>query len=75
MGSIRPVARSNSLSKAPIRALLLCPHCNLEMVLFGVESETKTRDLYTFECNACGGLEVRGVGVPFAAAPAGLDSP
>jgi len=63
MGSIRPYAKTNTLSEAPIRALLLCPTCDLEMGLLGVESESQTRDLYTFECSACGGLEVRGVRV------------
>jgi hypothetical protein len=29
--------------------------------LFGTEPESDERDLYTFECVACGGLEVRGV--------------
>jgi len=63
MSSIRPLPRSNTLANAPIPALLLCPHCDLEMALLGVESETGTRDLYTFECGACGDLEVRGVQV------------
>jgi hypothetical protein len=31
------------------------------MRLFGVEPETDIRDLYTFECDKCGRLEVRGV--------------
>jgi hypothetical protein len=61
MGSIRPVT---PVPTAQIPALLLCPHCNLEMALFGIETETVTRDLYTFECSACGTIEVRGVGVP-----------
>jgi hypothetical protein len=30
------------------------------MCLFGIEAESDKRDLYTFECTACGGLEVRG---------------
>ena len=45
----------------PVKALLLCPNCSLEMRLFGIERESEQRDLYTFECAACGGLEVRGV--------------
>jgi hypothetical protein len=28
---------------------MLCPVCGTEMRLFGVESETPARDLYTFE--------------------------
>jgi hypothetical protein len=31
--------------------------------LFGIETESAKRELYTFECTKCGGLEVRGVGV------------
>ena len=41
--------------------LILCPRCNLEMRLFGIEAESDVRDLYTFECGTCGQLEVRGV--------------
>jgi hypothetical protein len=33
------------------------------MCLFGIESESDKRDLYTFDCVACNGLEVRGVQV------------
>lgn len=61
MGSIRPYAKPDTVSRAPIESLLLCPLCNIEMRLFGIESESDKRDLYTFECIACGGLEVRGV--------------
>jgi len=62
MGSIRPFAKSTP-SKAPIEPLLLCPVCNLEMCLFGIESESDNRDILTFECVACSGLEVRSVQV------------
>jgi Zn-finger nucleic acid-binding protein len=41
--------------------MLLCPKCKIEMHLLGIESESDKRDLYTFECSACGGLEVRGL--------------
>ena len=44
-----------------IEPLLLCPKCKIEMRLFGSEAESDVRDLFTFECPACGGLEVRGV--------------
>jgi hypothetical protein len=30
------------------------------MCLFGIEAESDKRDLYTFECGACGCIEVRG---------------
>jgi len=30
------------------------------MRLFGVEQETDIRDLFTFQCDNCGRLEVRG---------------
>ncbi len=60
MGSIRPYPKPDTVSRAPIGPLL-CPLCNIEMRLFGIESEADNNDLYTFECVACGGLEVRGV--------------
>jgi len=63
MADIRPFPKSKTVSKASIEPLLLCPFCNIEMYLFGIESESDKRDLYTFECVACGGLEVRGVQV------------
>jgi hypothetical protein len=63
MDRIRPFVKSSTVAKTPVPALLICPHCNVEMGLLGIESETETRDLYTFECNACGGLQVRGVRV------------
>jgi len=63
MADIRPFPKSKTLSKAPIEPLLLCPVCNIEMCLLGIESESDTHDLYTFECVACSGLEVRGVQV------------
>jgi len=50
-------------TKEEIKALVLCPKCNVEMRLFGIEADSDVRDLYTFECSACGGLEVRGVRV------------
>jgi hypothetical protein len=37
------------------------------MCLLGIEAEDDTRDLCTFECVACGCLEVRGVQVKAAA--------
>ena len=63
MASIRPYAKTETVSKSPIGPLLLCPVCNIEMCLFGIESESDKRDLYTFECVACSGLAVRGVQV------------
>ena len=64
MGSIRTYAKADTVSKAPIESLLLCPLCNIEMRLFGIEAESDKCDLYTFECVSCGGLEVRGVLLP-----------
>ena len=57
--------------KAKIEPLLLCPKCKIEMRLFGVEPESEIRDLFTFECPQCGGLDVRGVLVaaPYSSAP------
>ena len=63
MADIRPFPKNKTLSKAPNEPLLLCPVCNIEMCLFGIEWESDTRDLYTFECVACSGLEVRSVQV------------
>jgi hypothetical protein len=48
-------------SPEPAKSLILCPDCDLEMRLFGIEPESETRDLYTFECVGCQQLEVRGV--------------
>jgi hypothetical protein len=61
MTNIRPSTKSRSLPDAPVEPLLLCPSCEVEMCLLGIESESVKRDLYTFECSACGGLEVRSV--------------
>jgi hypothetical protein len=63
MINVRPFPKTDAPSKEPIKALLLCPNCNVEMRLFGIEAESAARDLYTFECKACGGLEARGVRV------------
>jgi hypothetical protein len=40
------------------------------MRLVGTEAESEDRDLFTFECPACGRLEVRGV---LVAAPYSAD--
>jgi len=44
-----------------IQSLMRCPKCDREMRLFGIERLSPTRDLYTFECDQCGHIEVRGV--------------
>ena len=59
MTNVRPFPKANTREK--IKPLILCPKCNVEMRLFGIELESDKRDLFTFECTACGGLEVRGV--------------
>ncbi len=61
MASIRPVVKADTLSKAPVQPSLLCLLCSIEMRLFGIEADSKSRDLYTFECVNCGGLEVKRV--------------
>ena len=61
MSDVRPFPKADTKEK--IKALLLCPKCNVEMRLFGIEAESDRRDVYTFECNACCSLEVRGVQV------------
>jgi hypothetical protein len=63
MANVRPFKKTDTPSEQPIKALLLCPKCKVEMGLLGIEAESDARDLYTFECSACGGLEVRGVRV------------
>ena len=45
----------------PVEPLLLCPKCQTEMRVFGIEAEKPGRELYTFECPRCRHLEVRGV--------------
>ena len=60
MTNTRPFTKTRSLPDAPVEPLLLRAKCELEMSLLGVEAESDKRDLYTFECSACGGLEVRG---------------
>jgi len=44
-----------------IPPLIICPACDREMRLFGIEPESIKRDIFTFECVSCGHLEVRGV--------------
>jgi hypothetical protein len=56
--------KADIVSKTPIEHLLLRPLCNIEMRLFGIEAESKKRDLYTFECVTCGGLQVKSVQSP-----------
>jgi hypothetical protein len=63
MTDVHPFPKIYMPSNETIMALLLCPHCDLEMCLLGIEAESDKRDLYTFECSACGDLEVRGVRV------------
>jgi len=46
---------------ADIASLMRCPKCDREMRLFGIEPLGTARELYTFECDHCGRLEVRGV--------------
>ena len=69
-GSFISHAEGNKMDSNPLpaaaesaAALVGCPKCKREMVLFGIESEGDKRDLYTFECEDCGHLEVRGVRV------------
>jgi uncharacterized protein YbaR (Trm112 family) len=51
----------SSTPQSSVLALVGCPLCKREMVLFGIESEADKRELYTFECEDCSHLEVRGV--------------
>ena len=52
-----------ALKLVPAKSLITCPTCGLEMRLLGIEAENSKRDLYTFECEKCQKLEVRGVRV------------
>jgi hypothetical protein len=61
MTDVRPFPKT--ATKEPIKVLLLCPNCNAQMRLFGIEAESDVRDLYTYECSACDVLEVWGVRV------------
>jgi transcription elongation factor Elf1 len=45
----------------PLASRVICPKCKREMALVGIESEHENRELYTFECEDCELLEVRGV--------------
>jgi hypothetical protein len=63
MTNVHPFRKTDTSPEEPAKALLLCPNCNVEMSLFGIEAESDVRDVYTFECRACDGLEVRGVRV------------
>jgi hypothetical protein len=69
MTNVRPLPKTDMPSEEPIKVLLLCPNCNVEMRLFGIEAESAARDLYTFECSVCDVLEVRGVRVNGMRAP------
>ncbi len=48
-------------SGSPVKPLILCTRCRAEMRLLGIEPQSETRDLYTFECSRCGQLQVRSV--------------
>jgi hypothetical protein len=40
---------------------IVCSKCANQMRLFGIEWDTKHRDVYTFVCDVCGHAETRGV--------------
>jgi hypothetical protein len=44
-------------------SLIVCAKCGREMRLMGIEPEGPRRDLFTFECEECEHIEVRGVRV------------
>ena len=58
-------ARSDAFTMSPVPLpLLMCPDCNVEMRLLGIEpdeDDLDLRDTYTFECIQCGRLEIRSV--------------
>jgi hypothetical protein len=47
----------NVLPAAPLR----CPKCEGDMRLMGIEPDSETSDLFTFECTDCGHFEVMGI--------------
>jgi hypothetical protein len=57
------IPTSPDVTPAFTALLLACPKCTGEMVLFGVEAESEKRDLYSFECEDCAHIEVRGLRV------------
>jgi hypothetical protein len=63
MTNVLPFPKTDTPPEEPIKALLLCPNCNVEMRLYGIEAESAARDLYTFECIDCDVIEVRRVRV------------
>jgi hypothetical protein len=67
MASFEDMMHGRPMAKRPkqnaVKSLAVCPKCQREMRLFGIEPESPSRDLYTFECDNCGALEVRGVRV------------
>ena len=69
MTNVRSFPKTDMPSEEPIKALLLCPNCNVEMRLYGIEVESDMHDLYTFECSVCDVVEVRGVRVNGMRAP------
>ena len=40
---------------------VICPVCDQEMRLFGIEWDTERVDVYTFVCDRCGGFQTRRV--------------
>jgi hypothetical protein len=63
-----PPMAKKATKQSRVKPLLICPKRKRgEMCLFGIEPESDIRDVYTFECDECGALEVRGVRVKWAA--------
>jgi len=40
MTDVRSFPKTDTPSEEPIKALLLCPNCTVEMCLFGIETES-----------------------------------
>ena len=55
-GSERAKRTSNTINVEP---LMLCPNCKIEMLLFGSEQESETRDVFSFECGSCSRIDER----------------
>ena len=53
--------RVDDMTAPQPKPLLLCPGCEAEMRLLGIEPFSASHELYTFECIKCTRLEARSV--------------
>ena len=60
----------HAVKNALPRQLPVCPKCSHDMRLLGIEPDTDTSDLFTFECTECEHFEIMGVPIEFMGVPA-----